>query len=41
MDVCEGVTMTFTDDGQLVYVIQQKDTDQIMNLVSGLLEIIS
>lgn len=33
MDVGEGVTMTFTDDGQLVYVIHQKDTDQIMNLV--------
>jgi hypothetical protein len=33
MDVGEGVTMTFTGDGQLVYVIHQKDTDQIMNLV--------
>lgn len=33
MDVGEGVTMTFTDDGQLVYVIHQKNTDQIMNLV--------
>jgi hypothetical protein len=33
MNVGEGVTMTFTDDGQLVYVIHQKDTDQIMNLV--------
>ena len=33
MDVGEGVTMTFIDDGQPVYVIHQKDTDQIMNLV--------
>jgi hypothetical protein len=33
MDVGEGVTMTFTDDGQLVYVIHQKGSDQIMNLV--------
>jgi len=33
MDVGEGVTMTFTDDGKLVYVIHQKDSKQIMNLV--------
>jgi transcriptional/translational regulatory protein YebC/TACO1 len=33
MDVGEGVTMTFTDDGKLSYVIHQKDSDQIMNLV--------
>lgn len=28
-----GVTMTFTRDGRLVYVIHQEQTDQIMNLV--------
>ena len=28
-----GVTMTFTDDGKLVYVIHQKDSNQITNLV--------
>jgi hypothetical protein len=33
VDVGEGVTMTFTTDGKLVYVIHQKGTDQIMNLV--------
>ena len=33
MDVGEGVTMTFTDDGKLVYVIHQTDSKQIMNLV--------
>jgi hypothetical protein len=33
MNVGEGVTMTFTDDGKLVYVIHQNDSDQIMNLV--------
>ena len=32
MDVGNGVTMTFTDDGKLVYVIHQEDSDQIMNL---------
>ena len=32
-DVGEGVTITFTDDGKLVYVIHQRDSDQIMNLV--------
>ena len=32
MDVGEGVTMTFTSDGNLVYVIHQKDSKQIMNL---------
>lgn len=34
-DVGEGVTMTFTDDGKLVYVIHQRDSGQIMNLVFG------
>ena len=29
----DGVTMTFTEDGKLVYVIHQKDSKQIMNLV--------
>jgi hypothetical protein len=33
MDVGEGVTMTFTNDGKLVYIIHQKRSDQIMNLV--------
>ena len=33
VDVGEGVTMTFTDDSKLVYVIHQKDSAQIMNLV--------
>jgi hypothetical protein len=32
-DVGEGVTMTFTSDGKLVYVIHQKDSKQIMNLI--------
>lgn len=31
--VGEGVTMTFTEDGKLVYVIRQKDSKQIMNLM--------
>jgi hypothetical protein len=31
--VGEGVTMTFTEDGKLVYVIRQKGSKQIMNLV--------
>lgn len=33
MEVGDGVTMTFTEDGKLVYVIHQKDSKQIMNLV--------
>ena len=33
MDVGEGVRMTFTSDGKLVYVIHEKGSDQIMNLV--------
>ena len=33
LEVGEGVTMTFTEDGKLVYVIHQKDSKQIMNLV--------
>ena len=33
MDIGEGVTMTFSADGKLVYVIHQGDSDQIMNLV--------
>src|SRR6266550_2604207 len=33
IDAGEGVTMTFTEDGKLVYVIHQKESDQIMNLV--------
>jgi hypothetical protein len=32
LDLGEGVTMTFASDGKLVYVIQQKDSKQIMNL---------
>ena len=32
MDVGEGVTMTFTPDGKLVYVVHQKGSDQIMNM---------
>jgi hypothetical protein len=32
VDVGEAVTMTFTADGKLVYVIHQKESDQIMNL---------
>jgi hypothetical protein len=32
-DVGERVTMTFTGDGKLVYVVHQRDSDQIMNLV--------
>jgi hypothetical protein len=32
-EIGEGVTMTFTEDGKLVYVIDQKDSKQIMNLV--------
>jgi hypothetical protein len=33
METGEGVTMTFTEDGKLIYVIHQKDSKQIMNLV--------
>ncbi len=33
METGDGVTMTFTEDGKLVYVIHQKDSKQIMNLV--------
>jgi hypothetical protein len=33
IDVGEGVTMTLTDDGKLVYVIHQGDSDEIMHLV--------
>ena len=33
MEIGHGVTMTFTEDGKLVYVIHQKDSKQIMNLV--------
>jgi hypothetical protein len=32
MDTGEGVTMMFTADGKLVYVVHQKGSDQIMNL---------
>lgn len=33
METAESVTMTFTEDGKLVYVIHQKDSKQVMNLV--------
>ena len=33
IDVGNGVTMTFTRDGKLTYVIQQNASDQVMNLV--------
>src|SRR5688500_14057129 len=33
MEIGDGVTMTFTEDGKLVYVIHQKDSKQIMSLV--------
>lgn len=33
MDIGDGVTMTFTEDGKLVYVIHKKDSKQIMDLV--------
>ena len=33
MEIGDGVTMTFTEDGKLVYVIHEKDSKQIMNLV--------
>jgi hypothetical protein len=33
VDLGHGVTMTFTGDGKLVYIIHEKRTDQIMNLV--------
>ena len=33
MEIGGGVTMTFTEDGKLVYVIHQKDSKQIMNLL--------
>ena len=32
-EIGDGVTMTFTEDGKLVYVIHEKDSKQIMNLV--------
>jgi len=33
IDTGNGVTMTFTRDGKLVYVIHQDRSDQIMNLL--------
>ena len=33
MQIADGVTMTFTEDCKLVYVIHQKDSKQIVNLV--------
>ena len=33
IDVGNGVTMTFTRDGKLTYVIHQNASDQVMNLV--------
>jgi hypothetical protein len=33
MEIGHGVTMTLTEDGKLVYVIHQKDSKQVMNLV--------
>src|SRR6185436_9213763 len=33
VDSGNGVTMTFTADGKLVYVIHEDHSDQIMNLV--------
>jgi transcriptional/translational regulatory protein YebC/TACO1 len=33
LETGDGVTMTFTSDGKLVYVIHQRQSDQIMNLV--------
>jgi len=33
IDVGNGVTMTFSRDGKLVYVIHRERTDEIMNLV--------
>src|SRR6266403_2430527 len=33
IDVGNGVTMTFTRDGKLVYVIHHERRDEIMNLV--------
>ena len=33
IDTGNGVTMTFTRDGKLAYVIHQDHSDQIMNLV--------
>ena len=33
LEIGEGVTMTFTEDGKLVYVLHQKNSKQIMNLV--------
>ena len=32
-EIGDGVTMTFTEDGNLVYVIHQNDSKQVMNLV--------
>ena len=32
-EIGHGVTMTFTEDGKLVYVIHQKDSKEIMNLL--------
>ena len=33
MEIGDGVTMTFTEEGKLIYVIHQKDSKQIMNIV--------
>ena len=33
IEIGDSVTMTFTEDGKLIYVIHQKDSKQIMNLV--------
>ena len=33
MEIGDGVTMTFTEAGKLIYVIHEKDSKQIMNLV--------
>lgn len=33
IDSGDGVTMTFMGNGRLLYVIHQKDSDEIMNLV--------
>ncbi len=33
IDTGDGVTMTFMGNGRLLYIIHQKDSDEIMNLV--------
>jgi len=33
IDSGDGITMTFMDNGRILYVIHRKDSDEIMNLV--------